>query len=71
MSQENVEIVRRGIEAFNGGGPDRSADACPKPLVRSMTTAKVLWASHDSGDGGLPPTRAGIKRTAKFRGGGE
>jgi ketosteroid isomerase-like protein len=46
MSEENVEIVRRGFEAFNQGGPDAV-------ISGGIWSPEIVWDTTPSGIPGL------------------
>jgi ketosteroid isomerase-like protein len=52
MSQENVEIVRRSIEAFNRGDAEAIAELCEDELefVSFLTSVEGTYRSKDSGE---------------------
>jgi hypothetical protein len=54
MSQENVEVIRRGFEAWNAG----DMDVAPQPLTGSRTRVKAE-RSYPAGMG----TSSGGSRT--------
>jgi ketosteroid isomerase-like protein len=63
MSQENVEIVRRGIDAFNAGDTDRFVDTWDRDCEFITVTGSRLDATPYRGHEGIRRYRQEVAET--------